>query len=255
LNTRLAPLALILLMAPSFAPAQYAARQFDVVAPAGHEVQQMDGAAVLRLPGQRYGSVLTFVPESAVTGWITLAVVNTGDEAFDAKTADIAAYYGRTPLKVHKTSALIREQTKRRREMLEYSQYADGKSLDDLTETNRYLEEQREAASRSSITGLRRGDVEDPQFVSGNADAREAKALADAQLIALRERLFPDATIAPGDFSRGDIRVDLPPRRSDEPTEFVLRMVFAGEPMEVTFRERSPGSVDVGDIEPADAED
>jgi len=250
-----APVSLVFLMLasqPAFA--QYSPRVFDVVAPAGHEVKQQDGATVLRLPGKRYGSVLTFVPESAEAGWVTLAVVNTGGEAFDAKTADISAYYGRTNLKVHKTSALIGQQLKRRREMLAYSQFAENKSLDDLTAANRPLEEATERRGRDGVM-TRPGNDGDGLFVSGDADAREAKALADAQFIALRDRLFPDAKVAPGKFSRGDIRVDLPPRRRDQPAEFVLRLDFADEVTEVTFRERSAGSVDVGEVEPTDSLD
>jgi hypothetical protein len=222
-----------------------------VVAPAGSQVQHQDGAAVLRLRGQRYGSVLTFVPESTQAGWITLAVLNTGTEPFEASSADVSAYFGKTALKVHKTSALIYEQKERRRQMLAYSQFADNKSLDDLTAANRPLEEARERRGPDGIIS-RPGKDGDGMFVSGNADAREAKALADAQLDALRERLFPDAEIAPGKFSRGDIRVDLPPPRDDNPTEFVLRLDFAGEPLEVTFRERSGATVDVGEVEQTD---
>lgn len=243
-----------LMLASQPASAQYGPRVFDVVAPVGHEVQQQDGAAVLRLRGQRYGSVLTFVPESAENGWVTLAVVNTGGEAFDAKTANISASYGRTDLTVHKTSALMREQHKRRREMLAYSQFAQGKSLKDLVASNRPITEAKERRGRDGVM-TRPANDGDGMFVSGNADAREAKALADAQLIALRERLFPDATVAPGKFSRGDIRVDLPPRREDLPAEFVLRLDFAGEVMDVTFRERAGASVDVGEIEPTESFD
>ncbi len=249
--------ALSLFLALSFslsASAQVAPRIFDVVAPAGMQVQQQDGAAVLRLPGKRYGSVLTFVPESALAGWITLAVVNTGSQAFEASTSDISAQFGRTGLKVHKTSALIYEQKERRRQMLAYSQFAEDKSLDDLTATNRPLDEDRERRGPDGIR-TRPGKHGDGMFVSGNADAREAKALADAQRIALQERLFPDAEIAPGKFSRGDIRITLPPRRTDAPTEFVLTLDFAGEITEVTFRERNSQSVEVGEVEPATSAD
>jgi hypothetical protein len=225
---------------------------FDVVAPVGHEVKRQDGAAVLRLPGKRYGSVLTFRPESADAGWITLAVVNTGDEAFRAKTANVSAYYGRTALKVYGTSGLIRLQKQQRLEMLERSQFADRKSLDELTAINRPLEEDRERRGSDGVMTRPVSDVDDVMFVSGSADAREARELVDLQLIAMRDRLFPNATVAPGKFSRGDIRVDLPPRRKDQPTEFVLKLDFAGEVTEVTFRERSTPSVEVGEVEPTE---
>lgn len=244
---------LVLVLASQPAVAQFGPRMFDVVAPVGHEVKQQDGAAVLRLPGQRYGSVLAFLPESADAGWITLAVVNTGTEAFRAKTADVSAYYGRTALKVYGTSGLIREQKQRRLDMLARSQFADGKSLDELTAINRPLEEDRERRGPDGVMTRPGPDGDDILFVSGNADAREAKALADAQLIAMQDRLFPNATVAPGKFSRGDIRVDLPPRREDLPAEFVLKLDFAGEVTEVTFRERSTASVEVGEVAPTES--
>jgi hypothetical protein len=243
------------LLAAGASFAKDAPRKFDVVAPPGHEVEMLDGAAVLRLPGQRYGSVLSYLPESAETGWVSLAVLNTSDHAFRAKTADISAYYGRTALKVHKTSALIRAEQRYRREVIEKSRFAEGESLDSLTWTNRSLERELETLNRPGAPGPLNSEVRNAQYVPATALEREVRKTADAQLAALRARLFPNADIAPGEFSLGDIQVDLPPRRLDQQAEFVLRLDFADEVMEVRFRERSTPVIHVDAPEPTASAD
>ena len=72
-----------------------------------------------------------------------------------------------------------------------------------------------------------------------NAQEREHD-LAVAQVTALRERLFRDETIAAKAVGRGDIRIELPPPRTDgTPAEFVLTLSFGGEAMDVRYRERT----------------
>ena len=63
---------------------------------------------------------------------------------------------------------------------------------------------------------------------------------------------FRDAEIEPGRFNRGEVRVQLPPRREDGPTEFVLTLDFGGEQMPVLFRERDGSSVEVGELNTPD---
>ena len=63
--------------------------------------------------------------------------------------------------------------------------------------------------------------------------------LAVAQVTALRDRLFRDKAIDAREVGRGDVRINLPPRRGDgQPAEFVLTLNFGGEAMDVTYRER-----------------
>lgn len=244
----------LLLAASTQAAAQYAPRLFDVVAPEGHSVQDVEGTAVLRLPGEPYGAVVTFLPESAVSGWVTLAVLNTGDQPLKIRTSDISAHYGRTALKIYSTEGLIRDAKQRRRDMLAYSQNADGKSMKDLARPNRALDESMSPSRTIDVESGRRRLTREPRYIPRNEEGREALEFADAQLLALTDRLFMDTTLEPGKFNRGDIRLDLPPRRRNGATEFVLTLDFGGKVTEVMFRERSTEKVEVGEPEiPADA--
>lgn len=248
-------------------PAQaniFTPRVFDVVAPEGHRVESVNGDAVLRLPGVRYGAVLSFLPESGVSGWIPVAILNSGKEEIKVGPSGFTARVGEMKLKVHTVTGLVYEQRRRSADMVSYAQQAEGMRMSDLTASNR---------AAGHATGRQRNDrpgvqrpqpatigIAQPQITPGNRKGREASELARHQLEALKERLFKDARLAPGEFNRGDIRIDLPPRREDgEPTEFVLRMDFGGHVTEVTYRERLPQNVEVGELSvpeasPADGE-
>ena len=84
------------------------ARVFDIVPPEGREVQWVDDLTVLRQPGTKFGAVLTFMPESATSAWIPVAVLNTSGGPLKVGTRGVSARYGDTPLKVWSTSGLVR---------------------------------------------------------------------------------------------------------------------------------------------------
>lgn len=231
-------------------------RIFDIVPPDGLDVQWVDGYTVLRQPGKPFGAVVSFIPESGLTAWVPVAVLNTSGEPMKVRQKDITARFGDTELKVYNNAAMVREYTQRRREMLAYSQDdAEGKSLDDLLAANRSLDQELGPGRNLNVGSSRRRIAGEPQRQEGSRDAAEAKALADAQLIALKERLFQDATIEPGKFNRGDVRVTLPPQRDDQPAEFVLTLDFGGKKLDVLFRERDGSRVEVGELEQAAAAD
>ena len=56
-------------------------------------------------------------------------------------------------------------------------------------------------------------------------------------------------TLQPKEIARGDIKIELPPSRTDVPAEFVLTLAFGGQTTSVRYRERDP-RVQVGDVEP-----
>lgn len=250
---------LVLLTCPWLAQADInTPRVFDIVPPEGREVQWVDGYTVLRQPGEKFGAVVSFIPESGLTAWVPVAVLNTSGKPLKVKQKDIRAHYGESPLKVYDNKGLVHDATRRRREMLAYSQHdAEGKTLDDLVAPNRSLADGlREGDQRGNVSdsrGSRGSRVGDTSRQDGSSDAREAQRLADAQLEALKERLFRDTEIEPGRFSRGEVRITLPPRRDDAPTEFVLTLDFGGEQMPILFRERDGSRVDVGEPVSPDA--
>lgn len=235
-------------------------RVFDVVAPEGRTVESVNGDTVLRLPGPRYGAVLSFLPESGLSAWIPLAVLNSGKEPLKVRTADVSALVGDMQLKVHSVTDLVFEQRKRSAEMIAYSKQAQGMSMSDLTASNRAVDHAvgrtRSDRPDARLPKPRTLGIAQSQVTPDNRRGREASELARNQLEALKERLFKDATLQPGEFNRGDIRIDLPPRREDgEPTEFVLRLDFGGHVTEVLYRERMPQNVEVGELSVPDAAD
>lgn len=209
-------------------------RIFDIVAPEGRKIQMVDGFTVIRLPDERFGAVLTFSPESAATAWIPLAVLNSGDDTLVIRESGISAHYLDQPLKVYSNEGLIMEQKRRSAEMASYAVESENMSLSDTLAPNRSIN--RRPGGRPDTRG-----------------SREAVNLAKYQVEALRARLFKSAKLAPGELNRGDIRIDLPDARADQPAEFVLRLSFGGQTTDVLYRERLPG-VEVGDVLPAGAE-
>lgn len=221
-------------------------RIFDIVPPEGREVQWVDGYTVLRQPGARYGAVLSYVPESGVSAWIPVAVLNSGKAPLEVRQRDIHARYGDTELKVYDNKTLVREYQQRRREMLAYSQQdTEGKTMKQLLDSSRSIDYALGEDRRMDVGSVRDRRNREPRRNDRDAGSREAKELADAQLEALKERLFKDAELDPGRFNRGDVRIALPPRRDDGPAEFVLTLSFGGETMDVLYRERDP-KVEVG---------
>lgn len=243
------PLLSCLLVFATLAPSAPAAAQqiriepprvFDIVPPEGRSVEMVDGLTVVRLPGATFGTVVTFMPESADEAWIPLVVLNSGAAPLEVGLDGVSARYGNTKLKVHSTTGIVKAERDRRQEMLAWSQDATGKSRTDL------LDDRRRAAMAMQEVGS--GSRGRSVAVPTNNDSREARKALDAQLEALQDRLFDDATLQSKEIARGDVKIDLPPRRRDgEPTEFVLTLAFGGETKEVLYRERDP-RVDVGDV-------
>lgn len=215
-------------------------RVFDIVPPEDRKVEMVDGLTVVRLPGATFGTVVTFMPESADVAWIPLIVLNSSAAPLEVGLDGVSVRYGDTRLKVHSTTGIMKAERDRRQEMLAWSQDGAGKSRTDLLDNRR-----RTAMAMQEVgSGTRGRSIAIP----ANNDSRETRKLLDAQLEALRDRLFVDATLQPKEIARGDVKIDLPPRREEgEPTEFVLTLAFGGETKEVLYRERDP-RVNVGDV-------
>ncbi|WP_146907129.1 hypothetical protein [Arenimonas daejeonensis] len=216
-------------------------RVFDIVPPEGREVQTVDGYSVLRQAGTKFGAVLTFMPETETSAWIPTAVLNTSDERLKVGTHGVSARYGDTELKVWSTSGLIRLAKEGRISApaeLVASAPASGTVTGPATDAPI-------APSGPDTIGPATPGGQSQTLDRGGSKARRNNAqerehdLAVAQVSALRERLFRDETIAPRTVGRGDVRIDLPPRRNDgQPAEFVLTLTFGGESMDVRYRER-----------------
>lgn len=236
----LLPLALLsAFSAPT--PAAAEDRVFDIVPPEGREVQMVDGYTVLRQAGTKFGAVLTFMPETDTSAWIPTAVLNTSGEKLKVGTHGVSARYGDTELKVWSTSGLIRLAKEGRisaPEELVASAPASGTATGPATDAPI-------APSGPDTIGPATPGGQSQSLDRGGSKARRNNAqerehdLAVAQVSALRERLFRDETIDPRTVGRGDVRIDLPPRRKDgQPAEFVLTLTFGGESMDVRYRER-----------------
>lgn len=215
-------------------------RVFDIVPPEGRKVEMVDGLTVVRLPGATFGTVVTFMPESADVAWIPLVVLNSGAAPLDVGLDGVSLRYGETKLKVYSPTGIMKAERDRRQEMMAWSQDGAGASQSALLDNER-----RSAMAMQEVgSGSRGRSVATPT----DNDSRETRKMLDAQLEALRDRLFDDATLQSKEIARGDIKFDLPPRRRDgEPTEFVLTLAFGGETKQVLYRERDP-RVNVGDV-------
>ena len=217
-------------------------RVFDIVPPDGRPVEMVDGLTVVRLPGATFGAVVTFMPESADVAWVPLVVLNSGTVPLPVGLGGVSAVYGETPLKVFSNEGIVKAERDRREEMLAWSADAEGKSRSDLLDTRR-----RTAMAVQEVgSGSRGRSVQ----MATNNDEREARKALDEQLAALKDRLFQDVTLQPKEIARGDIKIELPPSRTDVPAEFVLTLAFGGQTTSVRYRERDP-RVQVGDVEPA----
>lgn len=226
-----------------------AARVFDIVAPAGREVQMVDGYTVLRQAGTKFGAVLTFMPESETTAWIPVAVLNTSPESLKVGTGGVSVRNGDTPLKVWSTTGLVRLAKEGRvsapAEMTVPAARAPASTI--------RPSEAPVAPTPSPTIGPAEPGSQTQQLDRGGSKAKRNNAqerehdLAVAQVAALRERLFRDERIAPRTVGRGDVRIDLPPPRSDgTPAQFVLTLAFGGESMDVLYRER-PAAAPAGE--------
>lgn len=230
---------LLVLLAPAAALAQD--RIFDIVPPAGNEVQMVDGYTVLRQPGKQYGAVLTYMPESETTAWIPVAVLNTSGGPLKVGTKGVSARSGGAELKVWSTTALVRlakeGSISAPPAMVEAAAPSGTPDLDKDDAPVAPREPDRIGPFQSSQQSQTLGRTNN-RASRNNAQERE-RDLAAAQVTALRERLFRDQTIDAREVGRGDVRINLPPRRSDgQPAEFVLTLAFGGEAMDVTYRER-----------------
>ena len=238
LVSRLLPCLLVLVAS---LPAQAQDRIFDIVPPAGREVQMVDGYTVLRQPGKQYGAVLTYMPESESTAWIPVAVLNTSGGPLKVGTKGVSARSGEAELKVWSTTALVRlakeGSISAPPAMVEAAARPGNPDLGKNDAPKAPLEPDRIGPFQSSQQSQTLGRTNN-RASRNNAQERE-RDLAAAQVTALRERLFRDQTIEAREVGRGDVRINLPPRRSDgQPAEFVLRLEFGGETMDVTYRER-----------------
>ena len=222
-------------------PAMAQDRIFDIVPPAGKEVQMVDGYTVLRQAGSQYGAVLTYMPESDSTAWIPVAVLNTSGGRLKVGTKGVSARSGGTELKVWSTTGLIRLAK-------EGSISAPPALAEAANPSGTPAPAQNDApvAPRKAETvGTFQPGEQSQTLATTNNRASRSNAqekqhdLAVAQVTALRDRLFRDKTIDAREVGRGDVRINLPPRRGDgQPAEFVLTLNFGGEAMDVTYRER-----------------
>lgn len=226
-------------------PALAQDRIFDIVPPAGNEVQMVDGYTVLRQLGKQYGAVLTYMPESETTAWIPVAVLNTSGGRLKVGTKGVSARSGETGLKVWSTTGLIRLAK-------EGSISEPSATVEEAAPSGTPVLAENDAPvaprepdkigpfepSQQSQTQTQGTTFSRP--IRSNAQQKE-RDLAAARVTALRDRLFRDQTIDAREVGRGDVRISLPPRRRDgQPTEFVLTLDFGGEAMDVTYRERVP---------------
>ena len=114
--------------------------------------------------------------------------------------------------------------------------------VDDLTEL-RQPAEAGETIGATPPGGATQGQDRGGSKARRNNDQEREHDLAVAQVTALGDRLFRNETIAPKTVGRGDVRIELPPRRTDgAPAEFALTLGFGGERMDVVYRERLPGA-------------
>lgn len=222
-------------------PALAQDRIFDIVPPAGKEVQMVDGYTVLRQAGSQYGAVLTYMPESESTAWIPVAVLNTSGGRLKVGTRGVSARSGKTELKVWSTTGLIRLAKEGSIRAPSGMVEAGAPSGTPALAQNDAPVAPREA---ETIGPLQPGEQSQTLGTTNNRASRsnaqeKEHDLAVAQVTALRNRLFRDQAIDAREVGRGDVRINLPPRRSDgQPTEFVLTLNFGGEAMDVTYRER-----------------
>lgn len=222
-------------------PALAQDRIFDIVPPAGKEVQMVDGYTVLRQAGSLYGAVLTYMPESESAAWIPVAVLNTSDGRLKVGTKGVSARSGETELKVWSTTGLIRLAK-------EGSISAPPAMVEAAAPPGTPVVAQTDAPvapiKTDTIGAFQPGQQSQTLGTTNNRASRsnaqeKEHDLAVAQVTALRERLFRDRSIDAREVGRGDVRINLPPRRSDgQPAEFVLTLNFGGEAMDVTYRER-----------------
>ncbi|KFL37277.1 hypothetical protein [Arenimonas donghaensis] len=222
-------------------PALAQDRIFDIVPPAGQEVQMVDGYTVLRQAGNQYGAVLTYMPESASTAWIPVAVLNTSGGRLKVGTKGVSARSGKTELKVWSTTGLIRLAK-------EGSISAPSAMVEAAATSGTPAVAQNDAPvapSKAETIGAFQPGEQSQTLGTTNSRASRSNAqerehdLAVAQVTALRNRLFRDQSIDAREVGRGDVRINLPPSRSDgQPAEFVLTLDFGGEAMDVTYRER-----------------
>ena len=240
---------LLVLLAPAAAMAQD--RIFEIVPPAGNEVQMVDGYTVLRQPGKQYGAVLTYMPESESTAWIPVAVLNTSGGPLKVGTKGVSARSGGAGLKVWSTTALLVRLAKEGSisappAMVEAAARPGNPDLEKNDAPVAPREPDRIGPFQPSQQSQTLGRTNN-RANRNNAQERE-RDLAAAQVTALRERLFRDQTIEAREVGRGDVRINLPPRRGDgEPAEFVLTLDFGGETMAVTYRERVVQEARAGD--------
>jgi hypothetical protein len=237
---------LLLLVQPVLAAAPTAPveRIFDIVPSEGAKLEMVDGLTVLRQQGTKFGAVLTYMPESATSAWIPMAVLNTSGGELKVGTRGVSARSGDAPLKVWSTTALVRLAKEGRisapADLVESAGrdgtplYAGGEAPTAPTAAPTIGPQQ---PGTQTQTTSRVGSK-----VSRNNDQEKRHDLAVAQVTALRERLFRDETLDARQLGRGDVRIDLPPQREGDPAEFVLTLEFGDERMDVRYRERVPAA-------------
>lgn len=231
------------LMLPATSPVAAAYREFDIVPSADQTVETVDGSTVLRQPGKAFGVVLTYRVYTQQRAWIPVAVLNSGEQPLAVGVSGLSITSEGKALEVFETDKVMRMYRRIRGKMRPSSGpiNADMPSYSAGVQRARAATMAGPAQSPALVGEMRRRDnvlVNDAAPDSADDPTRaapDAKERAEAEYSAM---LLHDTTLAPGKLVMGDVLVELPKKRRNEPATFVLRLQFGGESLHVTYRER-----------------